>query len=189
MPICSGYCVITGLAYPNRIAIKFLEELGTEFQEKLGSDGKKAKENSLNAKAKKFLKPLCEKFATPAGADKTHKVLEQVDKVKAQMQDNIAGMMKNQESAESLNEKSAQLSEQANVFKKNSKQLKNTMWWKNMKMTLMLGCVVVIVIIALVVPLVLQVGSLASMIGGGEKSGESGGGRDLVWDGTDSLGD
>ena len=153
----TGYCVITGLAYPNRIAIKFLEELGSEFQAKLGKEAKKAKENSLNNKSKKFLKPLCEKFESPAGADKTHKVLAQVDKVKAQMQDNISGMLKNQESAESLNEKSSQLAEQANVFKKNSKTLKKTMWWKNMKMTLLLGFVIVVAAVLMILPLVVNI--------------------------------
>ncbi|CAB9498912.1 whole genome shotgun sequence [Seminavis robusta] len=182
------YCVITGLKYPNRIAIKFLEELGEEFQKTIGHDAlKKAKEDSLTSKkdSKKILQAMCKKFETPASSDKTHKVLAQVDKVKEQMQGNIAGMMKNQESAESLNEKSAQLNEQAAVFKKNSKTLKKTMWWKNMKTTLALGCVLVIVAILLLLPIITNVGSFAAMVtgGGGETSESDGGRRFLVFGG------
>ena len=91
--------MITGLKYPNRIAIKFLEELGAEFQNTIGhAELKKAKENSLTTKkdSKKILQAMCKKFESPQSADKTHKVLAQVDKVKEQMQDNITGMMKNQ---------------------------------------------------------------------------------------------
>jgi vesicle-associated membrane protein 7 len=168
-----GYCVITGLKYPNRIAIKFLEELGAEFQSTIGhAEMKKAKENSLTTKkdSKKILQALCKKFESPQSADKTHKVLAQVDKVKEQMQDNISGMMKNQESAESLNEKSAQLSEQASVFKTNAKTLKKAMWWKNMKTTLCLACVCIVVVILISIPIIINVTSMAqtvTWIGGG----------------------
>jgi len=139
--------------------MKFLEELADEFIKTLGAGTvQKAKENTLNAKGKKVLKALCTKYETPAsGGDKAHTVLAAVDGVKSKMQDNIAGMLKNQASAESLNTKSQELNEQASVFKKNSKTLKNTMWWKNIKTTLALGCVCIIVVAIILVPIILQV--------------------------------
>ena len=156
--------------------MKFLEELAEEFMKTVGlAAAQKAKENSLNTKSKKVLQAMCKKFETPEGGDKTHKVLAAVDGVKAKMQDNISGMLKNQESAESLNEKSAQLAEQANVFKKNSKTLKNTMWWKNIKTTLALGCVVLIVGLLIALPIIANVKGLLDM-GGGVGSAATGGG-------------
>ena len=166
-PCTLGYCVITGLSYQNRIAIKFLEELATEFKPALGKEALKAKENGLNVKGKKMLTAMCTKYETPEGVDSASRVIAQVEGVKSQMADNIAGMLKNQESAESLNQKSGELAEQANVFKKNSKQLKNTMRWKNLKMTLLLGGVVLVVGTIILLPLLSNLGILFSAVGGG----------------------
>ena len=172
--------MITGLGYSNRVAMKFLEELAAEFMTTIGLEtAQKAKENSLNHKAKKVLQAMCKKFETPEGGDKAHKVLGAVDKVKGQMANNIAGMLKNQESAESLNEKSAQLNEQAGVFKKNAKVLKQKMWYQNMKMWLALICVILIAGVLILLPLFLNLkgvwdtgAAVASVAGGSdEKSG------------------
>lgn len=170
------FCVITGLGYPNRIAIQFLEELAGEFKTAHGSQAMKAKENGLNTKAKKVLTAMCNKYETAAKVDSALRVIDAVDGVKSQMQDNISGMLKNQESAESLNAKSQELSEQANVFKTNSKQLKNTMRWKNLKMTLMLGCVVLIVGLIILLPILSKLGFL---FGGSSSSKSDGDGRFL----------
>jgi len=154
------FCVITGLAYQSRVAIQFLEELATEFSTTFGDEPKKAKENSLNRKTKKVMSAMCKKYEDPANVDKAQKVIGQVDKVKGQMQDNIANMLKNTEQAESLAEKSDQLNEQASVFKKNSKTLKKQMAWKNLKMTLLLGGIVVIILIVILVPLIVKLKKL-----------------------------
>lgn len=180
-----GYCVITGLGYSNRVAMKFLEELAEEFMKTIGLEtAQKAKENSLNVKAKKVLQAMCKKFETPeSGGDKAHKVLGAVDKVKGQMASNISGMLKNQESAESLNEKSAQLNEQAGVFKKNAKVLKQKMWYQNMKMWLALICVILIAGILILLPIFLNLkgvwdtGAAVASVGG-DKSGVMGSGDD-----------
>jgi len=175
------FCVITGLAYPNRIAIQFLEELAGEFKAGHGSQAMKAKENGLNIKAKKVLTAMCSKYETAAKVDSALRVIDAVDGVKGQMQDNITGMLKNQESAESLNAKSQELSEQASVFKTNSKQLKNTMRWKNLKMTLMLGGVVLIVGLIILLSIWSQIGFLfkGSSSSKSESSKSDGGGRFL----------
>lgn len=70
------------------------------------------------------------------------------------MQSNIADMLKNTEQADSLAEKSDQLNEQATVFKKKSSDLKKQMAWKNLKMTLLLGALIVVILIAILVPLI-----------------------------------
>jgi hypothetical protein len=70
------------------------------------------------------------------------------------MQDNIAGMLKNTEKAETLAEKSDQLNEQASVFKKKSTDLRKQMAWKNLKMTLLLGGIIVVILIVILAPLI-----------------------------------
>lgn len=151
-----GIAVITGTRYPSRVAIKMLQELYTEFDAQFGADAKMAPTNSLSKKAKTLLSSQCKRYEDPSNVDKAQKVLGQVDVVKGQMQDNIAGMLQNTEKAESLAEKSDQLNEQATVFKKRSGDLKNQMRWKNLKMTLILGGLVIGILLVIIVPLIVR---------------------------------
>ena len=133
-----------------------LTEMYGEFNDKFGGDAKMAPTNSLSKKSKTLLAGFCKRYENPSNVDKAQKVLGQVDQVKNQMQDNIAGMLKNSEKAETLAEKSDQLNEQANVFKKRSGDLKKQMRWKNLKMTLILAFLVIGIILAIVVPLIMK---------------------------------
>jgi type II secretory pathway component PulF len=131
-----------------------LQGLYTDFSSKHGDAAKTAAENSLSKKAKKVLEEACKKYEDLTKVDKTSKVLGQVDAVKGTMQDNIANMLKNTEKADSLAEKSDQLNEQASVFKKRSTDLKKQMQWKNLKMTLLLGGLVLVILLAILIPLI-----------------------------------
>mmetsp|Transcript_96875 Transcript_96875/g.145115 ORF Transcript_96875/g.145115 Transcript_96875/m.145115 type:complete len:254 (-) Transcript_96875:90-851(-) len=151
-----GICcaVITGTQYQSRVAIQMLQETYKEFMPKHGSAAKTAAENSLSKKAKSVLSTVCKKYEDPSKVDKTASVLGQVDAVKGQMQDNISNMLKNVDKAESLADKSDQLNEQASVFKKRSTDLKKQMQWKNLKMTLLLGGIVLLILIIVLVPII-----------------------------------
>lgn len=131
-----------------------LQDLYTDFTAKHGAAAKTAADNSLSKKAKSIFSDVCSKYEDPTKVDKTAKVLNQVEAVKGQMQGNIADMLKNTERAESLAEKSDQLNEQASVFKKRSTDLKKQMQWKNLKMTLLLGGVVFVILLAILLPVI-----------------------------------
>ncbi|GAX27923.1 vesicle-associated membrane protein 7 [Fistulifera solaris] len=146
--------VITGLKYPSRVAIKMLQELYKDFMDGFGSSAKTAAVNSLTKKAKNTLKDACTKYDDLSKVDKASTLLGKVDEVKSSMQSNIANMLKNTEKAESLAEKSDQLNEQASVFKKRSTSLKQQMAWKNMKMTLLLGGLIIVVLIVILAPVI-----------------------------------
>jgi Synaptobrevin len=150
-----GFAVITGLGYPSRVAIQMLQELYKEFMNKYGAEAKTVTaDNALSKKSKKVLQDSCTKYDDLSKVDKSSALLGKVDEVKSTMQDNIAGMLKNTEAAESLAEKSDQLNEQASVFKKKSTDLRKQMQWKNLKMTLLLGGIIIIILIAVLVPII-----------------------------------
>mmetsp|Transcript_38520 Transcript_38520/g.80041 ORF Transcript_38520/g.80041 Transcript_38520/m.80041 type:complete len:252 (-) Transcript_38520:2635-3390(-) len=151
-----GIClaVITGLGYPSRVAIQMLQELYSSFMEKVGGEAAEAAENGLSRKAKGVLSEACKKYDDLDNIDKAKSLTNKVDVVKSQMQSNIAGMLKNTEKAESLAEKSDQLNEQASVFKKKSTDLRKQMAWKNLKMTLLLGGLIIVILIAILWPLI-----------------------------------
>lgn len=150
--ICLG--VITGLGYPSRVAIQMLQELYKAFMDKCGAEAKTCGAGALTKKAKQVLTDACNKYDDLNKVDKAAAVLGKVDEVKSSMQSNIADMLKNTEKAESLAEKSDQLNEQASVFKKKSGDLRKQMACKNLKMTLILGGVVLIILIVILAPLI-----------------------------------
>lgn len=160
--IVTGCAVITGSGYQSRVAIQMLQELYKEFMAKHGSAAKTAAKDSLTKKAKSILSDVSKKYEDPSKIDKTSKILGQVDAVKGQMTTNIASMLKNTEKAESLAEKSDQLNEQASVFKKRSTDLKKQMQWKNLKMTLILAGVVILILVVILVPLLSRAKQLAT---------------------------
>jgi hypothetical protein len=139
-----------------------LQDMYTEFSSKYGDAAKTAAESSLSKKAKSILQDVCKKYEDPSSVDKTQKILGQVDAVKGQMQGNIASMLKNTEKAEDMAAKSEQLNEQASVFKKRSTDLKKQMQWKNLKMTLILGGIILVIVLAIVLPLILKAKKLAT---------------------------
>lgn len=146
--------MITGHDYPSRVAIQMLQDLYTEFMGKFGGQTASASNDGLTKKAKKVLQASCEKYADVNKVDKAAALQGKVDVVKTQMQDNISDMLKNTEQAESLAEKSDQLNEQASVFKKKSNDLRKQMACKNLKMTLLLGGLIVVILIVILVPLI-----------------------------------
>jgi len=125
------------------------------FSNQFGSEIKTAIEGSLTRKGKKNLKEFCKKYDTP-DVDKSQQLLGQVDAVKGQMQKNINTMLKNQENAASLQGKTEALNEQALVFQKRGKVLKKTMAWKELKTTMILVGLVIIVLAIIIVPIALK---------------------------------
>jgi len=131
-----------------------LQETYKAFMEKCGAEAKTAGSGALTKKAKQVLTDACNKYDDLNKVDKAQALLGKVDEVKSSMQSNIADMLKNTEKAESLAEKSDQLNEQASVFKKKSSDLRKQMACKNLKMTLILGGVVVVILIVILAPLI-----------------------------------
>ena len=73
-------------------------------------------------------------------------VMREVDQVKGVMSDNINQAMSNLESTEALNEKTQEMKAQSNMFNKQAKTAKNQMWWKNMKLNIIIAAVVIIIV-------------------------------------------
>jgi hypothetical protein len=103
-----------------------------------------------SAGAKKAYAAVCKTLATEyEGGDKVSQVMREVDQVKGVMSENINQAMSNLESTEALDEKTQEMKQQSNMFNKQAKTAKNQMWWKNMKLNIIIGCVVLIIIFAL----------------------------------------
>lgn len=81
------------------------------------------------------------------------KITNKVENIKSVMHENIEKATQNCIKLESLELKSEELMKDAGVFQTNARNIKNKMWWKNVKMwSILIGIIsVVIVIIACVI--------------------------------------
>ena len=113
-------CIITKIEYPQRLVLDCLKEIKLQ--------------HNLN---EQYIKPILEKihkkYNKPENFDKLTQVSNKVDQTKNVMQDNINQALLNIDTLDSLEKKSEDLSIQAGIFKGTAKELKNKMWWKNMK--------------------------------------------------------
>jgi len=131
-----------------------LQELYKDFMHVFGNEAKTGAENSLDKKANNILKAACQKYDDLKKVDKMSAVQVKVDAVTTTMQDNIAKLLVNTTKAEVLAEQSDQLNEQASIFQKRSTSLRKQMAWKNTKMTLLLGGIVLVILLIIIVPIV-----------------------------------
>ena len=79
-------------------------------------------------------------------SNKVNEVNEKLDKVKVIMNDNIDLALQNCAKLETMELKSEELLQQAGVFKKSAKDIKNKLWWKNMRAKLIIATIVFIIV-------------------------------------------
>lgn len=140
------YILICQASYPQRCAHMGLEELQRTFTAKVGDKAITAKDRALDKTASSLLLKICQKYDNLAEVDKLAAVSKKVDTVKLVMQENVDMALQNCVKLESIEKAAEDLQQQAGVFKRNANELKNKMWWKNMKMRLIIAAVVLVIL-------------------------------------------
>ncbi|KAJ3363560.1 hypothetical protein GGF32_003932 [Allomyces javanicus] len=99
----------------------------------------------------------------PAGADmgKTKQVQAQVNEVVGIMQNNIEKVMERGEKLDSLATKTEDLQQSSLQFKKGATKVRKAMWWKDLKLKLMIAAIVAVILIIIIVPIVNNVNAIA----------------------------
>jgi len=88
--------------------------------------------------------------------DKTRKIQQDVDEVTIVMQQNISKVVQNTDNLEDLTDKSAAMKESANQFKKGAVTMKREAWWRNMKLNIIIGAIIVGVLVVIILAIVLS---------------------------------
>jgi hypothetical protein len=140
------YILICQQNYPQRCAHACLEELNRNFAAKAGDKATTAKDRALDKTCAPILQKLCQKYDNLAEVDKLASVQKKVDTVKLVMQENVDMALQNCVKLESIERAAEELQQQAGVFKRNATDLKKKMWWKNIKMKLIIGFIVLSII-------------------------------------------
>eukprot|EP00914_Ancora_sagittata_P001548 GHVO01003915.1.p1 GENE.GHVO01003915.1~~GHVO01003915.1.p1 ORF type:complete len:232 (+),score=38.24 GHVO01003915.1:26-721(+) len=148
-----------GKGYPERIANACLAEVGAAIQAN-GEDKSLNTVNragALNRTLRQPLKELMDKYDKPQNVDKTSEVAGKVDQVKGVMQDNISKVLATHANISELEQKTENLSQNAEQFHRSAHDMKRMMWLQKMKMTVILvlvGAALLGYIILMIVQLV-----------------------------------
>ncbi len=158
------FCVVTGAAYPQRLAFKLLGEL----QRKVGEHGlmeaaQKANEAGLNRSVRGVCADLCARFADASAMDTTLSVMREVDEVKGIMGDSINQLLATHDNLEVLEDKTDTLAAQSQAFQRKAVTLRNVMWWRNCKLKIILSLLCLVILAYILVPVI---GSTMGMFDG-----------------------
>jgi hypothetical protein len=153
------YIVATDAEYPSRIASVCLQDCARLFVARVQESWKTAKEGGLSDTCKKLLVNLCEKYDNLAEIDKVTSTLGKVDVLKMKMQDNIRQALENSVTLEKIESDAADLQASAGIFRQQAKSLKSKMWWKNLKMKLLIAGVVLTILGVVAILIASQVGA------------------------------
>ncbi|POM74188.1 VAMP synaptobrevin-like protein [Phytophthora palmivora] len=146
------FAAITAKEYPIRLAFQMISAVQTEIVPKFGSKALTCRENGLDKDCAKAFAAIAATYDDRTKVDKLSEVMHQVDGVKTVMHNNIQVVLSNTEKMEVVEQKTNDLNEQAKVFRNTGRKLRRQMWWKNVKLTILLGvCAILVILIILAV--------------------------------------
>eukprot|EP00301_Raphidiophrys_heterophryoidea_P019831 c4677_g1_i1.p1 GENE.c4677_g1_i1~~c4677_g1_i1.p1 ORF type:complete len:249 (+),score=44.19 c4677_g1_i1:1-747(+) len=143
------YLCMADEAFPRRIAFSFLEDLEQRFQGTYGARAQTALAYGMNDEFSRVIRSRMDHFSSPE-ADKLSQVRGEIGEVKNIMVTNIEKVLERGEKIDLLVTKTETLNQQAITFKKQGTRLKQAMWWKNMKLNLIIFVVVLLLILFII---------------------------------------
>ncbi|PVV01666.1 hypothetical protein BB560_003906, partial [Smittium megazygosporum] len=81
---------------------------------------------------------------------KARNVQREVDQVVGIMQQNINKVMEREERLDTLQTKTEELNEGARQFRRGATEVRKKMWWRDMKLKLIIAAIVIILIVVIV---------------------------------------
>ncbi|KAG1789077.1 synaptobrevin-like protein [Suillus plorans] len=92
--------------------------------------------------------------SSQGGNPKTAAIQQQIDDTVGIMRENITKVAERGERLDSLQDKTDNLAVSAQGFRRGANRVRKNMWWKDMKMRMIIGVAVAIIIIIIVVSIV-----------------------------------
>lgn len=133
--------------FPERQVFAFIDELTKENIEMVTSEN-----GSLSTLGKHMLGQLVEKYQT---TDKIKEVQDDLEGIKLDMKVALGNQIRNMEDVNVLDHKSKQLKDNADLYRKDARELERVTWWKNMKLTIIIILAVIVLVLVIVLPIVL----------------------------------
>ncbi|KAK2188394.1 hypothetical protein NP493_133g02049 [Ridgeia piscesae] len=139
------YLCITDDDYERSKAFSFLAEIRRRFVTMYSDRAQTALPYAMNSEFSKVLAGQMRYYSSEASdGDTIRRVENEVDELKGIMVKNIDSIASRGERLELLVDKTNELSENSVTFKKTSRTLARSMWWKNTKLTVLLVLVIIV---------------------------------------------
>ncbi|KAI8053730.1 synaptobrevin domain-containing protein [Syncephalis plumigaleata] len=136
------YMCMADDAFGRRIPFAFLEDIKTRFTSLYSND---LINSAIAYGMNEFSKVIAERmdfYSNSPNADRFRQVQGEIEQVKDVMVQNIERVLERGERIDLLVDRTDQLNQAAFTFRKRSTALKRAMWWKNVKLMMMLALVV-----------------------------------------------
>ncbi|XP_046583181.1 vesicle-associated membrane protein 7-like [Haliotis rubra] len=139
------YLCITDDDFERSRAFLFLNEIKKRFHSQYGVRAQTALPFAMNSEFSRVIASQM-RFFSEDRPDHLTKVQDQVDELKGIMVRNIDAIADRGERLELLVDKTDDLSTNAVSFKKSSRNLARSLWWKNVKITVIIAVVVIVIL-------------------------------------------
>jgi len=128
-----------------RVAFAYLEDIRNRFRATYGDRARTASEGQMTEDFSRIIETQMKYFSNSTSVDKISRVRSEIDEVRNVMVQGIEKVLERGEKAELLVNKAENLNNQSTSFKTYSSALKNAMWWKNIKLLVAIGVVLIII--------------------------------------------
>ncbi|XP_052078396.1 vesicle-associated membrane protein 7-like [Mytilus californianus] len=140
------YLCITDDDFERSKAFLFLNDVKRRFQTQYGVRAQTALPYSMNSEFSRVIASQMRSLTEHKEKDNIEKVEAQVDELKGIMVRNIDQIADRGERLELLVDKTEDLQANSVTFKKSSRTLARSMWWKNVKITIIVVVVVIVIL-------------------------------------------
>ncbi|KAK6173015.1 hypothetical protein SNE40_016555 [Patella caerulea] len=140
------YLCITDDDFERSIAFAFLNDIKRRFQGQYGVRAQTALPYAMNSEFSRVIASQMRTNTEDRSPDQLGQVQNQVDELKGIMVRNIDQIADRGERLELLVDKTDDLSANAVSFKKTSRALARSLWWKNIKITIIIVIVVIVIL-------------------------------------------
>jgi len=139
------YMITSSMAYPERMSFGMLEELEEYVERAHGANLLHCAPYSLVGACGKRIGQFVQKYENPESFDRVSRLLKKTSAVRSIVDDTIQRVIENGECMEQLEKKSQRMSQASAHFTSATKEVRRHFWWKAMKITIALACLVVII--------------------------------------------
>ncbi|KAJ4754396.1 hypothetical protein LUZ62_088801 [Rhynchospora pubera] len=129
-----------------RIPFAFLEEIHSRFVKKYGRACHTALAYGMNDEFSRVLSQQMDYFSNDPSADRMNRIKGEMSQVRNVMIENIDKVLERGERLEVLADKTANMQGTTMRFKRQARRFRNTVWWRNVKLTVALIFLLLVII-------------------------------------------
>lgn len=132
--------------FGRRIPFAFLEDIHSSFMKAYGRTAQTALPYAMNDEFSRVLHQQMEYFTNDPNADRINRMKGEISQVRNVMIENIDKVLERGDRLEVLVDKTSNIHNRAFRFRKQTRQFRSALWWRNVKLLLALFFLILVVV-------------------------------------------